>query len=548
MEQNSLLNKVFEAFANSSKSRYAFLCDMKTDTSLWSESCVEEFGLPSVEMKGAGQLWEEHIHPMDRERYHGSIEDLFVGRSDRHDMVYRAKNKHGNYVACTCTGSVIRDEDGAPLYFVGTIDNHGIASDYDPVTALLTKEKLLETIENNNKAGERYYILFVSSYNFMDLINIYGYEFGNKVLRKVSDNLLNYIADCDVFYVGGTIFALVSSKYKLLSDMRRLYDQIVHYARHGIMIDDVGVTLMLGGSCTEVNDFTVDIHAVFSNAIKGLNDSMTERHGELIIFNNESSNEPHEKIVTINAIRNSINNGCDGFYLNFQPVYEADSGKILGAESLIRWRKDPIGIVPPSEFINWLEDDPIFYELGLWIARTAMREWKEKVLPKHPELVLSINLSYTQLERIDFRKQLIAIVMELEFPANNLMIELTERCRLLDKTFLRDEIVAFRASGIRTVIDDFGTGFSALELLLYLPVFGIKMDKSFVTDIESDEKKQIVAKSIIKCATDIGITVTVEGIENEEMEKIVVEYGASHIQGFLHSKPMNMDEFSAFIG
>ena len=179
MDKVALLSKVFEAFASSTKGRYVFLTDMETNISRWSKSCVEEFGLPSERMENAGELWEEHIHPMDKSRYHQSIADLFEGKSESHDMVYRAMNKNGEYVACTCKGTVIRDDDGKPLYFAGTIDNHGIASEYDSVTALYTKDKLLDTLADLKDERQRYYILFVGMYNFGEFNNVYGYEFGN---------------------------------------------------------------------------------------------------------------------------------------------------------------------------------------------------------------------------------------------------------------------------------------------------------------------------------------------------------------------------------
>ena len=176
-----------------------------------------------------------------------------------------------------------------------------------------------------------------------------------------------------------------------------------------------------------------------------------------------------------------------------------------------------------------------------------MKQWKEKVLSVNPDLKLSINLSYTQLERADFRKQFLNIIDEIDFPKNRLVLELTERCRLLDKTFLRNEIVYFKSQGIGTILDDFGTGFSALELLLFLPVAGIKIDKSFITNLDIDEKKQIVATAIIKCAKDIGMSITAEGIEDSNIRDMLKEYGTTYFQGYLYSKPVKIDELMSLI-
>lgn len=542
MDKTALLTKVFEAFACSTKGRYVFLTDMESGISRWSKNCVDEFGLPSERMEDAGNIWLEHIHPMDKARYQQSIEDLFSGRSSSHDMVYRALNKGGEYVACTCKGTIIKDDDGKPIYFAGTIDNHGIASEYDSVTALYTKDKLLDTLADYKEERQRYYILFVGMYNFAELNNVYGYEFGNKVLKNFAEKLLEYIDDSEVYHAGGTKFAVVSTELNLAS-IKQIYKELADYCRNSIVVDGVSVTITLGGSCTEVMNFNVDEHTVYSNGLLGLEESMYEKHGELCVFGSSNLDKSHERLVLLNALRNSINNDCDGFSIVYQPVVLADSEILEGAEALVRWKKDPFGSVSPAEFIAWLEDDPLFYDLGLWIAKTSMKTWKEKVLSVNPNLILSINVSYTQLERKNFRRDLQAIIKELDYPPQKLRVELTERCSALDKNFLRNEIIYLRTQGILTYIDDFGTGFSALELLLFLPVGGIKIDKSFVEGMQEDEKKRIVARAIIECAHNIGIDTTIEGVESGDIRSVLLEYGATFLQGYHYSKPVSMDEF-----
>ncbi|SFB71476.1 EAL domain-containing protein [Butyrivibrio sp. YAB3001] len=541
MENMMLLSKFFDALAQSSKNRYIFVCDIQQDIWKGSKNMVEQMGLPSDIMVGGGVIWGEHIHPDDRERFIQDIADVFSGKTQMHDMVYRAKDADGEYVVCSCFGSTINDENGNPLYFVGTIDNHGIANEFDAVTGLFTKEKLLDVLRENREAKQKYNVLFIGILNFTEINNVYGYDFGNKVLKEFANHLFDY-PEAEAFQAGGTKFALVSSElsFKL---MKQVFEELVEYGRHGIKIDGIDVTLVLGGSYTEVVNFNVDERAVYTNGIRGLGESMKEKHGELQVFSISNLDKNHERIVLINALRNSINNGCQGFSLVFQPIVDSVNEEVKGAEALVRWSKDPFGSVPPEDFIAWLEDDPIFYDLGLWIFRTAMKLWKEIVLPKYPEISLSINVSYMQLERQNFRKDFMKIVRDLDFPVDRLFLELTEKCRFLDKNFLRNEIIFFKSNGIGAFIDDFGTGFSALELLLSLPVSGIKIDKSFVKGIENDERKKIVASAIIKCAKDVGVTTTVEGIESAQMRDILSDYDTAFFQGFLYSQPVSIEEY-----
>ncbi len=550
MSDIELLTKIFEAFSNSSEGRYVYMTDLKTGISRWSKNCVERFGLPGEVMEGVGDIWEQHIHPIDREEYHDQIDAIFRGETDEHSMTYRARDKNGEYVACTCKGKVIRDDDGNPVYFAGTIENHGIASEYDHITNLFTRFKLLGHLRELKNRKKEYTILFVSLCNFAEINNMHGYEFGNKLLKLFGDKLLDYVRDSKdfldvkeaaVFHAGGTKFALVSTIYDT-DKIRDIYSELENFARHNISLDDTALSVNIAGSCAHVDNFDIDEHTVFSSGLMGLDESIYEKHGELISFNSMGT-DTHVRIVIINALRNCINNGFEGFYLCYQPIVSSVEDRLLGGEALVRWEMEPYGNVPPNKFIAWLENDPLFYDLSLWIFRTAMKTWKKEILPSNPSLILNINVSYIQIDKQCFRNDLLNILDEIDFPPQNLCLELTERCRFMDLEFLRNEIIFLKSHGIRVALDDFGTGFSAMELLLNLPIDTIKIDRSFVLDIENKTEKQYVVKAILECANNLGVRSTVEGIETGSMRDVLRQYGASTLQGYLYSKPVRMDDF-----
>jgi EAL domain-containing protein (putative c-di-GMP-specific phosphodiesterase class I)/GGDEF domain-containing protein len=550
LDNIDLITKVFEAFANSSDSRYVYLTDLKTDTSRWSKSCVDKFGLPGEIMHGAGEIWAKHIHPMDLEEYNRQINAIFSGEADHHSMTYRAMDKTGEYVACTCKGQIIKDDDGNPIYFAGTIDNHSIASEYDHITNLFTRFKLLGHLRELKTKKKEYNILFLGLCNFAQINNIHGYEFGNKLLKLFGERLLDYVKEssafmdekeASVFHAGGTKFALVSTIFTM-DVIRDIYRDLEDYCRHRITIDDTSIAVNLAGSCAHVDNFDIDEHTVFSSGLMGLDESIYEKHGDLISFNSTGKSN-HDKIVIIDTIRNCINNGFEGFYLCFQPIVSSADDTLLGAEALVRWSMEPFGNVPPNEFIAWLENDSLFYDLSIWIFKTAMKTWKEKILPDNPELLLNINVSYIQIDKQTFRNDLIRMLDEIDFPPKNLCLELTERCRFMDLEFLRNEIIFLKSHGIRVALDDFGTGFSAMELLINLPIDTIKIDRTFVMDIENKKEKQYVVKAILECARNLGVRSTVEGIETDSMRNVLKEYGASTLQGYLYSRPVRIEEF-----
>ena len=546
MEKTELLSKVFEAFANSSDSRYVFLFDVQKNVCRFSKSCADRFALPGEFVENAGEVWASIVNPSDRFRFQKSLQDLLDGNSKVHDISYRARDKSGEYVVCSCKGFIIDDNEGKPVYFAGTIDNHGIATEYDPVTNLYTRYKLLTDLKDFKNRKEDYIILMIGLCNFHEINNIYGYEIGNKVLKNFAEKLLDYLDRAFVFHAGGTKFAIVSSNYSK-EEMAKVYKELSDYARHSIEIDNSMVAINLGGSLAEIRNHDIDEHTVLTGELLGLDESMHEKHGELVIFSDAHYVNNHDRILIINTLRNCINDGCKGFYMCYQPIVNAMTEKLVGAETLVRWNMEPFGNVPPGEFVAWLENDPLFYDLSNWIMRTSMTAVKEKILPILPDFLLNINLSYMQLERQNFRTDLMKMLDEIGYPPKNLCLELTERCKLLNESFLRNEMIFLKSKGIRVALDDFGTGFSALELLITLPIDAIKIDRSFVMDIENIKEKQYVVDAILACARNMKISSTIEGIETPTMKEIMKNYGATSFQGYLYSKPVEIDDFMELI-
>ncbi len=235
-------------------------------------------------------------------------------------------------------------------------------------------------------------------------------------------------------------------------------------------------------------------------------------------------------------------NNCEGFFLCYQPIVDAETEMITGAESLIRWKNDEYGIVSPLEFVEVLERDNLFPELGRWILRTALKDAK-KFLRRYPGFVVNVNLSYTQLENRDFVEDVLAILKETGYPPQNLCLEITERCRMLDISLLKEIFTALREHGVKVALDDFGTGFSSLGILRELPVSTVKIDRSFVINIEKDSSDQNTVRFISELANSFSSSVTAEGIETAEMRDYLLLFKIKNLQGYYYSKPLPVKDF-----
>lgn len=534
------LDSFFEAFSIIAEGNYVYVCDMKDDYSRWSESAVDYFDLPDKYMYHAGDIWREHVHPDDKESYIKSINDIFSGGESGHDMRYRARARDGSYAICTCRGIVIRDESGNPEYFAGAIKNHGLLSYIDTVTGLRSLYGFLDDMKSICWKKENNALLLIGLSSFSAINDIYGFSFGNNVMRQLGTRLYEKFNGAGILYrMDGTKFALITNELSV-KDIETKYDELKEELTHNFYVDKTKVILSLNAGVVVVDNFDIKNETVYSCLKYAYYQSKNRHLGELIVFKDGLSDDNQQFVEKLNTIRNSIAENCSGFYLCYQPIINNETENLEGMEALIRWKNDTYGIVPPTQFIPILEQDPIFHELGKWILRQAMLDGK-RFLEKCPDFTLNVNVSYAQLEKSSFASEVFAILEETGYPPENLCLELTERCRLLDMSLLKNIFRIFKQKGIKIALDDFGTGFSSLGVLRELSIDTIKIDRDFVKNIEKSQSDQHTVKFISDLASAFSTDVCVEGVENAGIKDFLSRYSVKSLQGYYYSEPLSID-------
>jgi len=535
------LDSVFDAFSIVADDTYVFLCDMRYDYSRWSKALVETFGLPSEYMYEAGKIWEEHIHPDDRQAYKDGIDAIFSGKQAGHDIQYRAKLPNGEYAICTCRGLVIKDADGNPEYFGGAIRNHSQRSQIDTVTGLRNQYGFFADLSSYIRNKTPIHIGITGIAKLTEINEVYGYDVGNKILQNVGRYLMDNVTNRGGTYrLDGSRFAIITT-VQTEQEFADQYEKFRSHYRKGVRIDDMDILLELQAGMLSLNDFNVDTETVYSCLTYAYQQSKLKKHGDLVKFKNDMMGHNRQTLAKLHEIRASIAQDFAGFFLVYQPIVDASTEKLLGVEALLRWKNAEYGVVPPDMFIPFLETDPIFPVLGEWIIETALRDTK-RLIEYVPDAIVHINLSYSQMEKAGFSDTIWNLLDKVEFAPNQLSLEITERCRLLDMDLLRNVIVTLRAGGVRIALDDFGTGFSSLGLVKNLPFDTIKIDRSFVQHIETDEREKKLLNNCTNLAGNFGADVCVEGVETSGMRDIIKDYGIHSFQGYYYSKPIPIDE------
>ena len=390
-------------------------------------------------------------------------------------------------------------------------------------------------------------ITLVGIGKFAEFNDVYGYNFGNKILQSFSRHLYEYVANTGrVFRLDGTKFAVISSTFET-DEIHKRYEGLRKYCRTRFQVDGKNIILDLSAGHITVNKFDVDAQTVYACLSFVYSESKLHRQGDIVDFLNELNNENSERIERLHYIRGSIMKNYEGFYLLYQPVVDSKTEKLIGAEALIRWKSERYGMVPPDQFIPLLEKDPLFPELGEWILETSLKDAK-KVMEKLPDFVVNVNLSYTQLEKGGFVDMVLSKLKEQNFPPDHLCLEITERCRLLDMKILKNVIDVLRSYGVKIALDDFGTGFSSIGLVKSLPFDTIKIDRSFIPvgdGSAEDEKRKVMLHSIIEMVNSLGLKSIAEGVETIDQVILLKESGCYYVQGYYFDKPLPVDDFES---
>lgn len=284
---------------------------------------------------------------------------------------------------------------------------------------------------------------------------------------------------------------------------------------------------------------------VRSSLIYAMEQSLESYRNELVFSEDIRQTMNDENIQLHAEIHRSAMEGCRNFFLCYQPIISFSTGKIIGAEALLRWKQEPYGVVPPDSFIPWLENDPAFIPVGNWILRQAIQE-TAPLRQADPHFILNVNIADTQLEYSDFREDVLSILADTGCPPENLCLELTERCRHMDPAFLADELKFFRSRGITIAIDDFGTGASSLMLLFQLPVNELKLDRSFLLSALTSKQNLAIMESVLQNSQKVGFRTCIEGIETQEQHELIASLGGDYYQGYYASKPLPIEGFLAF--
>jgi diguanylate cyclase (GGDEF)-like protein/PAS domain S-box-containing protein len=415
---------------------------------------------------------------------------------------------------------------------------------HDPLTNLPNRVLLMDRLEHelDRRRGPDQFgpaVLFLDIDGFKTVNDTQGHHAGDVLLQQVGERLKNVMRPGDsIARMGGDEFAVIVVNSAGTAGVDHVAARLVsamatpfRVEEHEFLISSsVGVALSLNGGDT-AGDLLQQADLAMYRA-KELGGNRFEA------FVPEMKFSVQRRLETESALRSALGNG--EFSLQYQPILDLTSLRMVGTEALIRWRKSDGTVIQPLDFIPLAERGGLIVDIGRWVLRTACeqtRRW-QRDLPEAENLSISINLSASQLRQPSFVDEVLGALRDSNLAPTSLILEVTESVVVEDIDEASATLSRLREAGVRIAIDDFGTGYSSLSYLRTLPVDIIKLDRSFVTGITTSATTSAVAQSVVTLADALGLVVVAEGIEVATQLDELLRLGCGLGQGFLFSRPV----------
>ena len=417
----------------------------------------------------------------------------------------------------------------------------------DMLTGLANRRRLfddLKSIADGRGSAARHLTLGIIDLDgFKPINDALGHSLGDQVLRVISDRLTGHFGeDITVYRLGGDEFAFLVLDDLEDADLIRLGEQTIAVARAPINIGSLVTSVGCSIGFARLTGADLSAETLYERADFALYQAKRTGRGRTVLFTREHENILGEHGRIEQALR------CADLdkelFLEFQPIVDLPSGKVLAFEALARWRSPTLGLVSPAKFIPLAERAGLVGDLTPVLLQKALRiagTWPEGIR-------LSFNLSAHDIASAECTMRVLATLAGETLDPRRVDFEITETALAGDFDAAKEHLELLKTTGAQIALDDFGTGFSSLSRVNALPLDKIKVDRSFVTQLGDKDSSRKIVSSVAALCRDMNLGCVIEGVETTDQQNILAALGAEVLQGYLYSKPLPADQVSSFLG
>ncbi|MDE2431057.1 MAG: EAL domain-containing protein, partial [Burkholderiales bacterium] len=413
---------------------------------------------------------------------------------------------------------------------------------YDLLTGLANRLKLLQTLNEtlSSELKSRSALSLIDIDHFAETNDALGHQFGDMLLYAVAQRLTEHFGEhCQLARVGSDTFSLLGDE-KLVCP-----ETILALFNAPFDVDQQEVQLSATIGLIKLDEYEGDGSEALKDTNIALKRAKTNQRGGYEYFTRSMGVEIRERVLLMHALRAAFEH--EKLFLVYQPQVDMRTGRVLGAEALLRWKTDDGRYIQPDQFIPIAEYSGLIVDIGEWVLQSACFELIRLRELGYTDFQMAINVSQAQFSHPLFMETLHKVLKTTNVPPNFVELEITESMAMKDPELLIKTLHQIKQMGVSISIDDFGTGFSSLSHLQKLDVDKLKIDRAFVNAIQQNSSEGSIAKMIVQLGKNLGLSIIAEGVENEMQAQTLLSYDCHLAQGYFYAKPLTRDDLHAWL-
>lgn len=549
MEENSGGN-LFELFCGMIEAfdpcmdDYLYVFDVQNDQYYISKKSMKRFALPSFQFTHVLDTHRKFVYEEDIEMLEADLEKVMSGEKLEHNLTYRWMSVDGEPIWINCRGRIIIGADGKPQFLVGCINEVGTKPIADNVSGLLESFAIKDAWNQQDNTMTNGFVLRIGIDNFKTINEKLGVEYGDFIIHEVA----NCILDC--IHEGQMVFRVVADEFMIIDtaggtakDAKALYRKVRSVVDHLIRRDNYKAFFTISGGVISGEALEqLDYNELLKYTQFALSEAKARGKNQVYYFQVEDYEKFLRRRKILVELRKAVSNDFEGFDVFFQPIITRGGKDLYAAESLLRFWTSEKETVSPAEFIPILEESGLIIPVGKWVLHRAL-EMCVKCREKRPDFKVSVNLSYIQILKSNFFKDVTEALEQYKLRPDSLIIELTESGYVENSPVVRKLWEQLKDRGVLIAIDDFGTGYSNLQSIGNMMPNIIKLDRGFTVKALNNNYEHQLMDQIIQLIHSVDLKVCVEGVETMEELTEIERLSADCIQGYYYGKPCEKQAF-----
>lgn len=467
--------------------------------------------------------------------------------------------RDGSYLWCELTGNAINPNapDEGSVWIFSDVHEHMLNQEkanflawHDPLTELPNHQKLEQVFtqcrDSIDAQGEAIAIVSLDIDRFKNVNDLLGYTESNKVLALIANRLQQCFGDIGtVSRQGGDEFNLLLPNLACAESCLPILSRIQSELIKPFTAQQQELSLSCSMGVALYPQDGDDFETLLNRSGMAMYEAKTSGRNTYRFFNADMNSAANETLSIALGLNKALE--LNQFELHYQPQVELETGKLMGAEALIRWRHPELGLVPPNRFIPVAEQAGMIVTIGKWVLEEASRQvkiWHDKGFV---DTVIAVNLSAIQFTSGDIEQTVAEALEQAGISANMMELELTESIIIKDAENVLEKVKNLKRMGCQLSIDDFGTGYSSLAYLKRFAVDKLKIDQAFIKDMAHNQDDDVIVRTIIQMAQNLGLKTIAEGIEDSETLALLKQYQCDEAQGYFIARPMDEASFYQFL-